>query len=481
MGFIKKNAFLLGCAVVGIVSLGLVIWGMSGMSKVGTEMDKSKRLHGELDRVAKKPSNPQGIEFEKQRILLIREYHGKVMAHFRNRCVRTALVENLLPDPGKGPRGKNLRYEFRSQYRQAMKSLLVRLNAGQPPAKEEIDDTADYLRKKAMEEAEFANDDQEASPGAGPGRGGRGGKTVGSGFRGSGSQKDTSLPERKGPGSTKAYWQALAERAKSDPTMLASISKARQIYCYAVVGRGGSFELSQIYVNTDEAAPSMADIWYAQLWYWIQQDIVEALASVNDRAAAEILDQKAKADDAARLGQAKMDEPWVGNLPIKDVLSIRVSDYIVDTGDSRPPTAGRRTESPDRPPEHPDAAYTHLFSDPLFDVINVRVKIAIDVRQLPVILNEFCHDRYYTVLNVSCRAVPPDLSFTGKLYGPQPVVVATLDLQTYLFYKSYVPLMPLAIREQLGIPEDQFEKLVEELKGSDDGESGEQEAQEGEG
>ena len=125
----------------------------------------------------------------------------------------------------------------------------------------------------------------------------------------------------------------------------------------------------------------------------------------------------------------------------------------------------------DLPPEHPDAVYTRLISDPLFDVMNIRVRLAIDIRQLPVILDALSHDRYYTILDVSYQAVRPSLSFKGKVYGPQPVVRATIDLQTYMYYKSYLPLMPLPIREQLGIPEEEFEKLVAELAGSEEEES----------
>ena len=221
----------------------------------------------------------------------------------------------------------------------------------------------------------------------------------------------------------------------------------------------GSFELHGMYLATDDSAPGMRDIWDAQLWYWVQEDIVEALARVNDRAAA------------------KLENPWVGNLPIKDVLSIRVSDYVIDAGDAAPATA--RGNSTELPASHPDEAYTHLASDPLFDVVNVRVRAAVDVRDLLEILDELCHDRYYGILNVGYIAVTPDLDFTGKIYGPEPVVLATIDLQTYLYYKSYVPMMPAPVREQLGISEKDFEKLLEELQPAEVEDSTEPELDEG--
>ena len=148
----------------------------------------------------------------------------------------------------------------------------------------------------------------------------------------------------------------------------------------------------------------MRDIWDAQLWHWIQEDVVEALAVVNDRAAA------------------KLENPWVGNLPIKDLRSIRVSDYIADTGDA-PPMAGRGSAA-ELPISHPHEAYTHLSSDALYDVVNVRLRIVVDVRDLPEILDELCHDRYYGILKVAYTAISPDLQYTGKIYGPEPIVLS---------------------------------------------------------
>ncbi len=437
MGFIKKNAFLLGCALGGIIGLGLMLWGMSRMGSVRSEMELAKRLHGELDRVARSAVQPKSIDAEKDRIRQAKAQHRQVLAHFAARNVRKPLLEGLLPDPGKGTQGKQLRYDFRSKYQDAMNGLLGRLKAGQPPSKQELENTADYLRKKAMEEQKFGPGDGD-SPKGGQGR-------PGAGSRGPGAGDKAAMPERKGPASTQAYWAALKEKAQNDSIMLTCIDKARNIFCYANIRGGGTFDLLKMYAGTDEAAPGMAEIWEAQLLYWIQEDIVEALAKVNDQAAA------------------GMEKAWVGNLPLKDVRSIRVSRYILET--DSPPATNLRAQSGELPTEHPDEVFTHSVADPLYDVINVRLRIVVDVRALPVILNELTHDKYQVVLNVSYEEVPPDLSFRSKIYGPQPVVLATIDVQTYLFYKTHVPLMPEVIREQLGIPQDQFDALVAELQG----------------
>ena len=452
MGFIKKNAFLLGCALGGIIGLGLMLWGMSRMGAVRSEMGVATRLYGDLDRVTGGAVQPKSIDAEKDRIRQARDQQQQVLAHFAARNVRKPLLENLLPDPGKGTQGKQLRYDFRSKYQEAMNGLLLRLNAGQPPSKQELENTADYLRKKAMEEQEFGIGDGE-SPEGGQGRPGRGSS-------GPGTEDRSAMPERTGPASTQAYWAALKDKAQNDATMLTCIDKARNIFCYASIGRGGSFDLLKMYEGTDEAAPGMADIWLAQLLYWIQEDIVEALANVNDRAAA------------------GLEKPWVGNLPIKDLRSIGVSDYIQET--DSPPATTVRAQPGDRPPEHPHEVFTYASAETLYDVINVRLRMIIDVRALPVMLHELAHDKYQVVLNVGYEEVRPDLSFHGKIYGPQPVVLATIDLQTYLFYKTHVPLMPEVIREQQGT-QAQFDALMEESQGDAGENADSKEEQEGEG
>ncbi|MCH8912687.1 MAG: hypothetical protein IIA33_03865, partial [Planctomycetes bacterium] len=247
MGFIKKNAFLLGCALGGIIGVGLMLWGMSRMGNVRSEMGLAKRLYGDLDRVAGNAVQPKSIDAEKDRIRQARDQYEQVLAHFAARNVRQPLLENLLPDPGKGTQGKQLRYDFRSKYQDAMDGLLLRLSAGQPPSKQEIENTADYLRKKAMEEQEFGSGDGK-SPQSGAGR-------SGPGSSGPGAGDSSAMPERKGPASTQAYWAALKEKAQNDATMLTCIDKARNIFCYANTRGGGSFDLLKMYEGTDEAAP----------------------------------------------------------------------------------------------------------------------------------------------------------------------------------------------------------------------------------
>jgi hypothetical protein len=326
-----------------------------------------------------------------------------------------------------------------------MQDLVKLLHGGSPPTREEIDHVADFLKKKQME-AELSTTPAEPvrptpAPPAGstpPGTPPPPAAPPG-GPAGPGAEKAPELPEPAGPASFRAYWEALAEKARGNPEMIASINSARRCYCYANALPGGSFDLHTMYAGGTHA-PNMDEVWDVHMLYWPQRDVIQVLAAVNDQAAE-------------ALRQAGED-PCVLNLPIKDVLTVRVSNYITENSGKEAAAADG-----DRPPEAFSAYFTGQLGQDLYDVLNVRVKLVMDVRDLPKLLDQFTDQRYTTVANINYKRVPASGKLTGKIYGPEPVVELILDLQMYMSYRSMVPLMPRIVREKLGT-EKQFEELV---------------------
>jgi len=103
-------------------------------------------------------------------------------------------------------------------------------------------------------------------------------------------------------------------------------------------------------------APLLEEVWWAQVAYWIQKDVVEAIATVNEAAA-----------EAAR---TRGEETWVGNMPVKDVISIRVSgEYISrDSEDEKlgdEPVGFEPATPPGTPSsEHPENGAQELSPNP---------------------------------------------------------------------------------------------------------------------
>ena len=72
--------------------------------------------------------------------------------------------------------------------------------------------------------------------------------------------------------------------------------------------------VSEIYTQ-DETADEV-QLWYAQLEYWVQSDVVEAIRQVNDKAATEL----------DRQNGAKLN---VFTAPVKHLIGITVSNYVL--------------------------------------------------------------------------------------------------------------------------------------------------------
>ena len=76
---------------------------------------------------------------------------------------------------------------------------------------------------------------------------------------------------------------------------------------------------------------------------------------------------------------------------------------------------------------------------------------------MPAFLRELSRNRFITPTEVSLRtAVAPMLqgdAAPSYIYGPAPVVTATIKGEALFLRQWCVPLMPALIKRQLGIPE----------------------------
>lgn len=95
----------------------------------------------------------------------------------------------------------------------------------------------------------------------------------------------------------------------------AAVKKARniRIYATAVEGRTVFHRNPNIFA---QQAPSARDMWYAQVGLWVQEDVVNAIAKLNDEAA----------------GQLGGEEACVANMPVKRIVSIQVLGYVTSNG-----------------------------------------------------------------------------------------------------------------------------------------------------
>jgi hypothetical protein len=211
---------------------------------------------------------------------------------------------------------------------------------------------------------------------------------------------------------------------KYDPVYRANVTKAKDIRCYV---DPATFHVSPIVSVT--SAPQPDEMWFAQVSLWVQQDLVAAVARVNEAAARQVTD-----DDAC-----------VEQMPVKRIELLRVLGYQTAGGLLLFPggeTGVGRSES-----------FTGHTCNDQFDVVRFMLVVVVDQRDLLQLIDQISKQNFYQCIGASYSMVSPDDARHGYLYGTEPVVRAQLEFEGYMARAVYLPLMPAKIREALGVGE----------------------------
>ena len=230
------------------------------------------------------------------------------------------------------------------------------------------------------------------------------------------------------------------EWIKTNDRAGASVKKAHEIYCYARTD--GLDPRYQIPVTAKY--PAVEAMWLSQVSLWIQEDIVQALAKLNNEVA----------------GQLSEEDRWVANLPVKHLLYISIGDFQSKTAAS----IDNRTSAPPAPavgldltrPDPPVLGATFFQRQPAsdtLDVTGVAVGLVIDANSLLRVMDRLSGAGFYTPVSVQYEAVDPNPSLQDYIYGPAPTIRVRLEFDHYI------------LRDKIVIRKD--EKSKEELKYAD--------------
>jgi hypothetical protein len=411
---IRRNLFLIICALATAGGIALGVTGLRSMDQVKEQMVAVEGLYRSLDGLQSQAVNAQRIEAEQERIRRIVEDRDAVVERGRRLYGYELLVPDVLPYGA-----PLLRIEYRRRYAQAMNDLQSSLTMGSPADPVLMSEMRDKI---ADEEAE--RQAAKFDPGA----------TI-------------RAPKITGPPRTPAG-VLTTSGAAVDEKARANLAAAQRIYCYGVrfedarptEQRFPSLHIDS-YVLQDLGTadpPLQEDVWRSQLSYWIQKDVVDVIAALNREAA----------EAAEKAGQ----DPWVGIMPVKDVISIRVPTEIVplDGGGlvyGAPP--GGTSEA--FPPGSAETVFTHTGSGEAYEVIQFAVKLVMDERDIPLFVARLTNNRFHTLLRLSYEAVPINRDMIGRIYGSEPAVNVVLDFETILLGQVFRRWMPESIREQYGV------------------------------
>ena len=399
MDFVRRNLFLILCGVGAVVGIGLGVTGLRAMPNVVKKMEEAAGVHKALESL--QPVNQRIIDAENQRIEAIQQDHAKVLERAKQLYRYEPLVTGLFPKAA-----AEKRIEFRTKYGEAMRKLLDSLHWGAPPTTADIEAMKDKIDNEKA--AQKFGGEPTASPSAAT----------------AGAHTPAEVLTKIG--------------AKNDPTARAAIAAAQKIYCYAVnffedkpPDRVVSLEFLPKMKDTKTVeAPETDDVWRAQVGYWIQKDVVEAIVAVNDEAG-----------EAAK--QASEDQ-WVGIMPVKEVISIRLSDYVPPKGEPLmiSPPVGYLAAYPQGTAE---SVFTGTASGRSYEVVQFTVKLIMDQRDIPLLVERLCNNSFLTLLRVSYKSVPVNKAMTGKVYGAEPTVLVMMDFESVMLGEVFRPLMPTEV------------------------------------
>jgi hypothetical protein len=292
--------------------------------------------------------------------------------------------------------------------------MLERLKAGTPPSQEEVALVDQEMKEEREARELYGSDDQDD---------------------GTGSPPDADSEPESHPSGL-----ITAAEARESPATRAALRKAQSIYCYASRNQEGTgrdcFSEKKIFPPNYPAKP--ADMWDAQVSLWIQEDVVESLARLNDETAEAL--------------RAAGKRPWVGNLPVKEVIEVSVSKYIM----SHLEQAGVSLTGS-------DGVFTKTESNELYEVVHFTVILVVDARDIPAVIEAISKDKFHTLLNLRWEYNPSSLvslRMDGKIYGPEPAVRLVMDFETVFFGDIYRRIMPDINLGEIGRsrPEDEEEE-----------------------
>ena len=208
--------------------------------------------------------------------------------------------------------------------------------------------------------------------------------------------------------------------------------------------------------------PSLHDLWIGQMELWIQQDIVEAIARVNqvDNDRSNVINAPIK-----RLVGIKVEKAYVGDREREfEAGRITTRRSKRSTGPhmghqqmqmqmpSRWPAPGMSTGAANQTVNAFTQAHTGRVSNDRYDVWHAKVTLVADARRLPLFFNALAKVNFMTVLELKITDVDEykALRDDGFIYTGDAVrmeaVIETLWLRDWT-----EPLMPQEIKQLLGI------------------------------
>ncbi len=205
-----------------------------------------------------------------------------------------------------------------------------------------------------------------------------------------------------------------------------------------------------------DTAPLPHQLWEGQLELWMQQDIVRAIAKVN-----QVDDPKVNVVTAPvkRLMGIQIVPGYIGLHTLGAAANGTFANVQRTDGSYGPPIAGQRTNDPTQATSNNFyVGPTGRVSNALYDVRQAVLTVAVDYQRLNQLIAAINSVNFMTVLNVQIEDIDEYQGLReGFFYGPDDVVKATMVIETIWLRDWTEPLMPDRVRSYVGIDEPELE------------------------
>lgn len=411
MSFLKSQWRVLVIGTLALASLGGGGWAYTNGGAVEERMKQVDGLLGKIRTLQRDPVNTAVIDAEKVERQRIKEEFEKSMADALAmqkesafdaqrdqdgrliRQPRKLLVDDVLPESR-----SSVRIQFKEAYKREFERLRERLKGRSGPTFEEVQRhraEIDALRSRPADEDQVM--DEWESPPSAP------------------KEAVKTAPERE---------RSLSDLLREHAPARAADEVARSTCMYINDNAIGMHDLVG-----KETAPGEVEVWQAQMALWIQQDLIAALSLCND----ERVEQLKKQNVAPPY--------WVGQMPVKHLMRLCIDDALGQGGGS-----GRC--------QYPQS-FTGVKNDDKMFMVPIQLHLVVEEASLALVLDRITRIGFYTPIRVDYVAVEPELLFVREnlfIYGDDPAVRVTIDLEGYYFRQVYDQWIPKSLKSVMSRP-----------------------------
>lgn len=427
MPFIKRHLMLLSCGALAVLSLAAIGAGVFYTS-LNAEMEQAGRIATDLGKYRSKPTNDKMIDASKARSEAILRDYDSVMKFVKQTNLRNPIRSDVFPTP-KGPSDV---YDFIKDYRAALQALPKEAKAGPEPSDADIQSMNNRILREKEHAARMKGMGVDNAPK--PPAGSAAAPVLGSPLtnRPAGSPFGGAAAKA---GESKDLTPEEAAKEKADVRM--SLTRAKEVHWYMTYPN--SLHVAKDILETPPQNIQPPQLWMAQVGFWIQQDVIKALARLN-AAEADKLVKANRANDA-----------WVGYLPVKELINFNVGMYILGEP-AQSAVATSMVEVSSAPPiNNPALLFTRHTGGALYDVIPFALTLIIDAQSLPAVIDAISNANFFIPTYVSYREFRPVNYLVGKIYGPNPLLEVRFEFEACMFRDLYNvdTLMPPEMKQSL--------------------------------